>query len=287
MIFDDMKNEELIDRLIDLAIEEDISSGDISTDAIIPVNSMATAVMTAKADGVISGLSVIRKVYGRFEDDFGWKPYVKDGDSVRKGDRILEIKASYRTLLYGERLSLNILQRMSGIATATSRFVAEIEGTGTTILDTRKTAPGMRVLDKMAVKFGGGENHRMGLFDMILLKDNHIDFAGGIQKAIRGVREYLKARGKELPIECEVRSLEDIDEVFAAGGVDRIMFDNFTPEMTRRAVEKVAGRCETESSGGITLETIREYAECGVDFISVGALTHQIRSLDMSLKACE
>ena len=150
-----------------------------------------------------------------------------------------------------------------------------------------ETSPGMRVLDKMAVKLGGGENHRMGLFDMILLKDNHIDFAGGIQKAIHGVREYLKARGKELPIECEVRTLEDIDEVFAAGGVDRIMFDNFTPEMTRLAVEKVAGRCETESSGGITLETMRDYAECGVDFISVGALTHQIRSLDMSLKACE
>ena len=155
------------------------------------------------------------------------------------------------------------------------------------VLDTRKTTPGMRVLDKMAVKFGGGENHRMGLFDMILLKDNHIDFAGGIRKAITGAREYLKAHDKNLPIECEVRTLEDIDEVFAAGGVDRIMFDNFTPEMTRRAVEKVAGRCETESSGGITLETLRQYAECGVDFISVGALTHQIRSLDMSLKACE
>ena len=150
-----------------------------------------------------------------------------------------------------------------------------------------ETSPGMRVLDKMAVKIGGGENHRMGLFDMVLLKDNHIDFAGGIRPAIAGVREYLAAKGKNIPIECEVRSLEDIDEVFAAGGVDRIMFDNFTPEMTRKAVEKVAGRCETESSGGITLDTLRTYAETGVDFISVGALTHQIRSLDMSLKACE
>ena len=155
------------------------------------------------------------------------------------------------------------------------------------MLDTRKTTPGMRVLDKMAVKIGGGENHRMGLFDMILLKDNHIDFAGGIRKAIHGAREYLRAKGKDIPIECEVRSLEDIDEVFAAGGVDRIMFDNFTPAMTREAVQKVAGRCETESSGGITLSTMRDYAECGVDFISVGALTHQIKSRDMSLKACE
>ena len=179
------------------------------------------------------------------------------------------------------------MQRMSGVATQTAVYVKQLEGLHTKVLDTRKTTPGMRVLDKMAVKLGGGENHRMGLFDMILLKDNHIDFAGGIRQAITGVREYLAAKGKKLPIECEVRSLEDIDEVFAAGGVDRIMFDNFTPEMTRKAVEKVAGRCETESSGGITLETMRDYAECGVDFISVGALTHQIRSLDMSLKACE
>ena len=162
----------------------------------------------------------------------------------------------------------------------------KIKDLHTKVLDTRKTTPGMRVLDKMAVKIGGGENHRMGLFDMILLKDNHIDFAGGIRPAIEGAKTYLKAKGKNIPIECEVRSLEDIDEVFAAGGVDRIMFDNFTPELTRQAVAKVAGRCETESSGGITLDTLREYAETGVDFISVGALTHQIKSLDMSLKAC-
>ena len=168
----------------------------------------------------------------------------------------------------------------------TAVYVKRLEGLHTRVLDTRKTTPGMRVLDKMAVKIGGGENHRMGLFDMILLKDNHIDFAGGIQKAIRGVREYLKARGKELPIECEVRSLEDIDEVFAAGGVDRIMFDNFTPELTRQAVEMVGGRYETESSGGITFDTLRDYAETGVDFISVGALTHSVKGLDMSFKAC-
>ena len=197
------------------------------------------------------------------------------------------VSGRLRSLLQAERILLNIMQRMSGVATQTAVYVKRLEGLRTKVLDTRKTTPGMRVLDKMAVKLGGGENHRMGLFDMILLKDNHIDFAGGIRPAIEGVRRYLAAKGKTIPIECEVRSLEDIDEVFAAGGVDRIMFDNFTPEMTRKAVEKVAGRCETESSGGITLETMRDYAECGVDFISVGALTHQIRSLDMSLKACE
>ena len=210
-----------------------------------------------------------------------------DGDRVAPGDVAFYVSGRLRSLLQAERILLNIMQRMSGVATQTAVYVKRLEGLRTKVLDTRKTTPGMRVLDKMAVKIGGGENHRMGLFDMILLKDNHIDFAGGIRPAIEGVRRYLAAKGKTIPIECEVRTLEDIDEVFAAGGVDRIMFDNFTPEMTRRAVEKVAGRCETESSGGITLDTMRDYAECGVDFISVGALTHQIKSLDMSLKACE
>jgi len=206
---------------------------------------------------------------------------------VSPGDVAFYVSGRLRSLLQAERILLNIMQRMSGVATQTAVYVKRLEGLRTKVLDTRKTTPGMRVLDKMAVKIGGGENHRMGLFDMILLKDNHIDFAGGIRPAIEGVRRYLAAKGKTIPIECEVRTLEDIDEVFAAGGVDRIMFDNFTPEMTRRAVEKVAGRCETESSGGITLDTMRDYAEYGVDFISVGALTHQIKSLDMSLKACE
>ena len=210
-----------------------------------------------------------------------------DGDRVAPGDVAFYVSGRLRSLLQAERILLNIMQRMSGVATQTAVYVKRLEGLRTKVLDTRKTTPGMRVLDKMAVKIGGGENHRMGLFDMILLKDNHIDFAGGIRPAIEGVRRYLAAKGKTIPIECEVRTLEDIDEVFAAGGVDRIMFDNFTPEMTRKAVEKVAGRCETESSGGITLSTMRDYAECGVDFISVGALTHQIKSLDMSLKACE
>lgn len=279
MIFDDMKNEELIDRLIDLAIEEDISSGDISTDAIIPVNSMATAVMTAKADGVISGLSVIRKVYGRFEDDFGWKPYVKDGDSVRKGDRILEIRASYRTLLYGERLSLNILQRMSGIATATSRFVAEIEGTGTTILDTRKTAPGMRVLDKMAVKDGGGKNHRMGLYDMVMLKDNHIKIAGGIPAAVAAVKRDLPL---SVRLEVETTNLEEVKQALECGA-DIIMFDNMDTATIAEAVKIVGGKAKTEASGNMSIPRLKEVAATGVDYISVGALTHSVTALDISM----
>ena len=205
---------------------------------------------------------------------------------MKPGDVAFYVSGRLQSLLQAERILLNIMQRMSGVATQTAVYANKIKDLHTKVLDTRKTTPGMRVLDKMAVKIGGGENHRMGLFDMILLKDNHIDFAGGIRPAIEGAKAYLKAKGKNIPIECEVRSLEDIDEVFAAGGVDRIMFDNFTPELTRQAVAKVAGRCETESSGGITLDTLREYAETGVDFISVGALTHQIKSLDMSLKAC-
>jgi nicotinate-nucleotide pyrophosphorylase (carboxylating) len=196
------------------------------------------------------------------------------------------VSGRLRSLLQAERILLNIMQRMSGVATQTTVYVKRLEGLRTKVLDTRKTTPGMRVLDKMAVKIGGGENHRMGLFDMILLKDNHIDFAGGIRPAIEGVRRYLAAKGKTIPIECEVRTLEDIDEVFAAGGVDRIMFDNFTPEMTKKAVDMVAGKYETESSGGITFDTLRDYAECGVDFISVGALTHSVKGLDMSFKAC-
>ena len=276
-----------VDDLIELCIREDIGDGDHTSLACIPADEHGRMRLLCKQEGVIAGIEIAQIVLRRLDPEMHFEQILRDGDRVRPGDVAFYVSGRLRSLLQAERILLNIMQRMSGVATQTAVYVKRLEGLHTRVLDTRKTTPGMRVLDKMAVKIGGGENHRMGLFDMILLKDNHIDFAGGIQKAIRGVREYLKARGKELPIECEVRSLEDIDEVFAAGGVDRIMFDNFTPEMTRRAVEKVAGRCETESSGGITLDTIREYAECGVDFISVGALTHQIRSLDMSLKACE
>ena len=273
--------------LIELAIREDIGDGDHSSLACIPPDERGRMKLLVKQEGVLAGVEVAEMVLRRLDPDVAFDKRIEDGAHVRPGDVAFYVEGRVVSLLQAERILLNIMQRMSGVATQTARYVKELEGLKTRVLDTRKTTPGMRVLDKMAVKLGGGENHRMGLFDMILLKDNHIDFAGGIRKAILGVREYLAAHGKQLPIECEVRSLEDIDEVFAAGGVDRIMFDNFTPEMTRLAVEKVAGRCETESSGGITLETMRRYAECGVDFISVGALTHQIRSLDMSLKACE
>ena len=276
-----------VKELIELCIKEDIGDGDHTSLCCIPADAHGRMRLLCKQEGVIAGIEVAQMVFDRLDPEMRFEQKLNDGDHVQPGDVAFYVSGRVRSLLQAERIVLNIMQRMSGVATQTAFYVKHLEGLHTRILDTRKTTPGMRVLDKMAVKLGGGENHRMGLFDMTLLMDNHIDFAGGIRKAIHGAREYLHAKGKQLPIECEVRSLEDIDEVFAAGGVDRIMFDNSTPEMTRKAVEKVAGRCETESSGGITLETMRAYAECGVDFISVGALTHQIKSLDMSLKACE
>ena len=276
-----------VDELIELCIKEDIGDGDHTSLSCIPSDEHGRMRLLCKQEGIIAGIEIAQVVFHRLDPEMEFEQVLSDGDRVKPGDVAFYVSGRLRSLLQAERILLNIMQRMSGVATQTTVYVKRLEGLRTKVLDTRKTTPGMRVLDKMAVKIGGGENHRMGLFDMILLKDNHIDFAGGIRPAIEGVRRYLAAKGKTIPIECEVRTLEDIDEVFAAGGVDRIMFDNFTPEMTRRAVEKVAGRCETESSGGITLDTMRDYAECGVDFISVGALTHQIKSLDMSLKACE
>ena len=276
-----------VDELIELAIKEDIGDGDHTSLCCIPASEQGRMRLLCKQEGVIAGIEIAQIVLERLDPTMKFEQILHDGDRVKPGDVAFYVSGGLRSLLQAERILLNIMQRMSGVATQTAFYVKHLEGLHTKVLDTRKTTPGMRVLDKMAVKIGGGENHRMGLFDMILLKDNHIDFAGGIRQAVEGAKKYLAEKGKNIPIECEVRSLEDIDEVFAAGGVDRIMFDNFSPEMTREAVKKVAGRCETESSGGITLETMRAYAECGVDFISVGALTHQIRSLDMSLKACE
>jgi len=276
-----------VDELIELCIKEDIGDGDHTSLCCIPADEQGRMRLLCKQEGTIAGIEIAELVLRRMDPGVKFEQLLRDGDRVEPGDIAFYVSGRLQSLLQAERILLNIMQRMSGVATQTAACVARLEGLRTKVLDTRKTTPGMRVLDKMAVKIGGGENHRMGLFDMILLKDNHIDFAGGIRNAIRGAREYLAAKGKKLPIECEVRTLEDIDEVFAAGGVDRIMFDNFSPALTREAVRKVAGRCETESSGGITPDNMRDYAECGVDFVSIGALTHRIKSLDMSLKACK
>ena len=274
------------DDLILSALKEDITSEDITTNSVMREYQEGEVELICKQDGVIAGLEVFKRVFELLDKNTKIMLYRKDGDQVKVGEKIALIRGDIRVLLSGERTALNFLQRMSGIATYTRSIAKLFEGTKTKLLDTRKTTPNMRVFEKYAVKVGGGCNHRYNLSDGILLKDNHIDFAGGVAKAVTGAKEYLKAKGKNIPIECEVRSLEDIKEVFSAGGVDRIMFDNFSVEQTREAVALVAGRCETESSGGITLETLRDYAETGVDFISVGALTHQIKSLDMSLKAC-
>ncbi|MFI3247677.1 MAG: carboxylating nicotinate-nucleotide diphosphorylase [Rikenellaceae bacterium] len=276
-----------VEELIELCIKEDIGDGDHTSLCCIPASEQGKMRLLCKQDGVIAGIEIAEMILKRLDPEMKFEQILNDGDVVKPGDVAFFVSGRLQSLLQAERILLNTMQRMSGVATETAKYVKRLEGLNTKVLDTRKTTPGMRVLDKMAVKIGGGENHRMGLFDMILLKDNHIDFAGGVGKAVSGAKAYLAAKGKDIPIECEVRSLEDIDEVFAAGGVDRIMFDNFSPELTVEGIKKVAGRCETESSGGINYETMRAYAECGVDFISIGALTHQIKSLDMSLKAVE
>ena len=275
-----------VEELIELAIKEDIGDGDHTSLCCIPAEERGRMRLLCKQDGIIAGIEVAKMVTERLDSEVKFEQILNDGDRVKVGDVAFYVEGNLQSLLRAERILLNIMQRMSGVATQTAVYVKEVEGTGCRVLDTRKTTPGMRVLEKMAVKMGGGENHRIGLFDMILLKDNHIDFAGGVAQALTKCREYLARTGRNLKIEIEVRTLENIDEVFAAGGADRIMLDNFSLEMTREAVKRIAGRCEIESSGGITLETLRDYAECGVDFVSVGALTHQIKSLDMSLKAC-
>ena len=272
--------------LIELAIREDIGDGDHSSLACIPPDERGRMKLLVKQEGVLAGVEVAEMVLRRLDPDVAFDKRIEDGAHVRPGDVAFYVEGRVVSLLQAERILLNVMQRMSGVATQTARYVKELEGLKTRVLDTRKTTPGMRVLDKMAVKLGGGENHRMGLFDMVILKDNHIDFAGGIAAAVEKTKAYLEAQGKRIPIEVEVRSLDDVREVLRLGGVDRIMLDNFTPELTREAVDLIAGRCEIESSGGITLDNLREYAACGVDYISVGALTHQIKSLDLSLKAC-
>ena len=278
--------EQLIDELIDLAFAEDIGDGDHTTLCCIPDTAMGKSRLLIKEPGILAGVEIARKIFHRFDPDLKMTVYIEDGTAVKPGDVAFVVEGRVQSLLQTERLMLNVMQRMSGIATMTHRYVKKLEGLHTRILDTRKTTPGMRMLEKEAVKIGGGVNHRIGLFDMILLKDNHVDFAGGIENAISSCHDYLKAKGKDLKIEIEVRNLDELKEVMRVGGVDRIMLDNFSPELTREAVKIVGGKYEIESSGGITFDTIRDYAESGVDFVSVGALTHSVKGLDMSFKAC-
>ena len=278
--------ERLIDELIDLAFAEDIGDGDHTTLCCIPDTAMGKSRLLIKEPGILAGVEIARKIFHRFDPDLKMTVYIEDGTAVKPGDVAFVVEGRVQSLLQTERLMLNVMQRMSGIATMTHRYVKKLEGLHTRILDTRKTTPGMRMLEKEAVKIGGGVNHRIGLFDMILLKDNHVDFAGGIENAISRCHDYLKAKGKDLKIEIEVRNLDELKEVMRVGGVDRIMLDNFSPELTREAVKIVGVKYEFVSSGCITFDTIRDYAESGVDFVSVGALTHSVKGLDMSFKAC-
>ena len=278
--------DKLIDDLIKLAFAEDIGDGDHTTLCCIPENAMGKSKLLIKEEGILAGVEMAQRIFKDFDPNLKMEIFIKDGTAVKPGDIAFTVEGKVRSLLQTERLMLNVMQRMSGIATVTNKYVKRLEGLHTRILDTRKTTPGLRMIEKAAVKIGGGVNHRIGLFDMILLKDNHIDFAGGIEKAITRAKEYLKEKGKDLKIEIEVRNMDELEEVMRIGGIDRIMLDNFTPELTRKAVKRIGGKYETESSGGITFDTIRDYAECGVDFISVGALTHSVKGLDMSFKAC-
>ncbi len=278
--------DQLEDKLIDLAFAEDIGDGDHTTLCCIPEDAMGKSHLLIKEDGILAGIEVAKKVFARFDPTMKVEVLIQDGEKVKVGDIAMVVTGKIRSLLQTERLMLNILQRMSGIATMTNRYVERLQGTGTRVLDTRKTTPGLRMLEKQAVKIGGGTNHRIGLFDMILLKDNHVDFAGGISNAINRCHEYLKEKGLDLKIEIEVRNFDELQQVLQCGGVNRIMLDNFSVSDTKRAVEIIDHKYETESSGGITFDTIHSYAECGVDFISVGALTHSVKGLDMSFKAC-
>jgi nicotinate-nucleotide pyrophosphorylase (carboxylating) len=280
-----MTNEELLDSLIDLAIREDTGDGDHSSLASIPEGISGRADLLVKDRGIIAGIRVAFLIFRKIDPGLVTDIHISDGEQVSPGVGVFTVSGPARSILLAERLVLNVMQRMSGIATRTAEYVAMLEGLPARILDTRKTAPGLRILDKEAVRIGGGLNHRMGLYDMIMLKDNHIDLAGGIGQAIHQAVKYLEDTGRDLDIEIEARSLEDVRCVMDTGHVRRILLDNFSIEDTRKAVEMIGGRFETESSGGITLENLRDYAECGVDFISVGALTHHVHGLDLSLKA--
>ena len=279
--------DELENKLIELAFAEDIGDGDHTTLCCIPEDAMGKSQLLIKEDGILAGVEVAKKVFAEFDNEMQVEVLIGDGSAVKVGDIAMVVTGRIRSLLQTERLMLNIMQRMSGIATMTHKYVELLKGTHTRVLDTRKTTPGLRMLEKQAVKIGGGTNHRIGLFDMILLKDNHIDFAGGIENAIDRCHKYLKDKALDLKIEIEVRDFNELQRVLDKGGVHRIMLDNFSVEDTKKAVDMIGGKYETESSGGITFDTIRKYAEQGVDFVSVGALTHSVKGLDMSFKAVD
>ena len=274
-----------LDDLIKYWFAEDIGDGDHTSLSCIPETAMGKSRLIIKETGVLAGVEIAKRIFAAFDPELKMAQYLNDGDEVKPGDIAFDVEGKILSLLQTERLMLNIMQRMSGVATVTRKYAKCLEGLKTQVLDTRKTTPGLRLLEKQAVKIGGGTNHRIGLFDMILLKDNHVDFAGGIENAIRRAQDYCKAKGKDLKIEIEVRNFDELNQVLAIGGVNRIMLDNFNIENTKKAVDLIAGRYEVESSGGITFDTLRDYAECGVDFVSVGALTRSVKSLDMSFKA--
>lgn len=275
----------MIDEIIELALREDIGDGDHSSLSCVPENAKGHAKLIVKDEGIIAGVELAVKIFHKYDSNLEVQVHIVDGTRVKVGDIALEVRGSSRSILATERLVLNFMQRMSGIATQTNKIVSLLEGCSTKLLDTRKTTPGIRFMEKWAVRIGGGFNHRFALYDMIMLKDNHIDYAGGVVPAIERANQYLKDTNKQLKIEVEVRDEEELKQVLAVGGVDRIMLDNFTPDQIRKVLPSIPKTFEVEASGGITLETIRSYAETGVDFISVGALTHSFQSLDMSLKA--
>jgi nicotinate-nucleotide pyrophosphorylase (carboxylating) len=275
----------MIEEIIENALREDIRSGDHSTLSCVPENAQGTAKLLIKDQGILAGVELAQKIFHHFDPNLKIEIFIKDGTPVKYGDIAFTVQGSSRSILTTERLVLNFMQRMSGIATKTNSIVKIIEGTNTKLLDTRKTTPGIRYMEKWAVKIGGGENHRFGLYDMIMLKDNHVDYAGGIKQAIERANNYIKENNLDLQIEIEVRNEDELKQVLETGNVDRIMLDNFTPERIKAVLSTIPAQYETEASGGITLETIRGFAETGVQFISVGALTHSAKSLDMSLKA--
>lgn len=278
-----MDYKEYLAEIIQLAIKEDLGNGDHTSLACFMKKEAGKASMYSKSPGVLSGVEVAKKVFETYDKSLIVETLLVDGDNIGPGDEILKISGNKNSILAAERTALNFIQRMSGIATKTRQYSDEIFGTKAKILDTRKTTPGMRLLEKEAVRHGGGTNHRLGLYDMIMIKDNHIDFAGGISNAIEMVKNYLKEKNINIPVEIEVRNFDELEQVLKSGEVDRIMLDNFTVEDTKTAVENVKGKVKLESSGGITIENIKSYAETGIDFISVGSLTHHIKSLDISL----